>query len=95
MKIPKILKIGNFKYTVKLIDETSAGDKCGKSKLTTQAIRINNAMSKELQEETFFHELVHQILAQKSFHEEGANEVLIDTISAGFYQVLKDNKLLK
>lgn len=94
MKIPKKLKIGNLTYSVRY-EEDEAFENCGKSSMVKGYIRLNNDMAPELQEETFFHEIVHQILTQKSFSDESKNEQLVDTLSGGLYQVLSDNNLLR
>lgn len=94
MIIPKKVKIGNYLYNVKFIDDTSI-EKCGRSHIKKQQISINQSLSKELQSTTFLHEIIHQILDQRSWGEESNNEKLVDTLAEGFYQVLKDNHFAK
>lgn len=94
MIIPEKIKIGNYYYDIKFVEELSLH--ClGRGALLKQSIRLNSEMSKELTEETFLHEIIHQILGQKSFKNEDQDEKLVDTLAAGLYQVLKDNDLLK
>lgn len=94
MLIPETLKIGNLPYKVSIEEEENI-DACGKGNMMKQYIKLNKAMPKEMQEETFLHEIIHQILSQKSFSEENKDEKLIDTLAGGLYQVLKDNGMLK
>lgn len=94
IRIPETVKIGNLVYKVSYEDD-EAFEKCGQSSLVKQYIRLNQIMSPELQFETLLHEVIHQILGQKSFKDENRNEPLIDTLSAGLYQLLKDNPFLK
>ena len=93
MKIPKKLKIGNLIYDVgELVD--SEASHFGKSSQKEQWLRISkNLKSDDARINTFFHEIIHQILDQAHFYKESEDEKMIDCIANGFYQVLKDNKL--
>lgn len=94
MNIPPKIRIGNYDYDVELVEDLSLN--ClGRGALLKQKIKLNSEMSQELREETFFHEIIHQILGQKSFSQEDKNETLIDCLAAGLYQVLKENDFLK
>ena len=94
MIIPDKIKIGNYYYDIKLVEEFSLH--ClGRGALLKQSILLNSEASQELKEETFIHEIIHQILGQRSFSNEDKNETLIDSLAAGLYQVFKDNDLLK
>lgn len=95
MNIPKTLKIGNIPYTVSLVTDQLGSSHCGTSSLSKGEIKIDESLVKELQYETFFHEIIHQLLDQKSYHTETKDESLIDTLSGGLYQVLKENNMLK
>ena len=93
MKIPKQIKIGNLIYKITFSDDITVNS-CGRSGLVKQRIILNSEMSNDLQYETFLHEIIHQILDSKSFKQESADEKLVDVLATGFYQVLKDNKII-
>lgn len=94
MIIPKTLKIGNLTYAVKYKHEEDI-NAYGKSSMQEGWLHLDSSMPKALQEETFFHEIIHQILDQKSYATETKNENLVDVLSSGIYQVLKDNKFIR
>lgn len=95
MKIPKKIKIGNLIYRIEDLSEADEDDYFGRSYCFKQYIKLSKQLTQECKEETLFHELVHLILEQGGFKEESKDEKLTTTIGNGFYQVLKDNKLLK
>ena len=96
MKIPKKLKIGNVIYTISQLLEDQKDDYYGSGSYKYQWIKLDfKQLSKEHLEEVFFHEIIHQILVQRKFTEESNNEQLVSTLAVGFYQVLKDNNLLR
>ena len=97
MKIPKTLKIGNLTYKVEFMSAELSDAKAvfGDSSVLDQRIRIGNGSSKEKQEDTFVHEIVHSVLTQAGYFEESKNEVMVKALANGLYQVLRDNDLLK
>jgi len=95
MKIPKKLKIGNLVYKIGALAQESEDDYYGRGFAFNQWIKLSPRISQECKEETLFHEIIHLILEQQGFREESKDEKLISVLSAGIYQVLKDNKLLK
>ena len=96
MKIPSKLKIGNEIYTISQLIEDQKDDYYGNSSHKYQWIKIDfRQLSEDHTGETFFHEVIHQILDHAKFTEETNNEKLVSVLANGIYQVLKDNKLLK
>ncbi len=96
MKIPKTIKVGNLTYKVEYIkDGFEESDFYGRSWTKPQIIKLNPNLKKEHTEETFFHEILHLILDGGAYKEESGNEKLVHHLSASFYQVLRDNNLLK
>jgi len=86
MKIPKKVKIKGIEFDVKFED---LGDGAfGDFNELPPKIRINSKASKDFQEITFFHEVLH-ILRTAS------KEQWIKEFARDLWQVLKDNKLLK
>lgn len=94
MQIPEYVKIGNLRYQVIMVDEDQQPEKIGRSSVRKQKIFIRKDISLDLQAETFLHEIVHQVLDQRSYFEESGNEKLVDIIATGLIQVLKENNLL-
>ena len=95
MKIPQKLKVGGHIYKI-LVSKTSSEQKghnnWGRTNHGTLNIYIDRELAESKQEETFFHELLHAV-----DHHMGSimKEDVIEKISNGLYQVLKDNNLLK
>ena len=94
MKIPKTLKIGNVTYTVGNL-QTDNAKRMGSSHCQEQSIKIKDSLSKDKKEETFIHEIVHQILDIADFEQESDDEKLVTCIANGVYQVFKENGFLK
>lgn len=88
MKIPKQLKIGGHTYKV-IVTKDGFGDApCGQTDYDKGEIRINaNCIQSEV-EQSVFHEAMH--VMNKTLNHE-----LLDSLSEQFYQLLKDNNLLK
>ena len=97
MKIPKKLKIGNLTYSVQPMrgDLADAKEAFGDSSVINQTIRISEGITRKKMEETFIHEIVHSVLNQAGYFTESKNEIFVKALTNGFYQVLKENKLLK
>ncbi len=101
MKIPKKLKIGGHIVLVnsdsKEFSKDLGLDKfCGKGFLGGEVILINrHSICRSQQEESFLHEIIHHILFHAGWNKETINEALVQSLAAGLYQVLKDNKMLK
>ncbi len=96
MTLPPKIKIGNLIYDIEYIeDKFEEVDFYGRGWRKPQKIKINPNLSKELTEETFFHELLHQILDAGHYTDESNNEKLISCLAQNLYQILKDNELLK
>jgi len=101
MKIPKKIKIGGHELLVnsdskKFSKELKLDGLCGTTFLGADVILINrHSICKSQQEESFLHEIIHHILFHAGFNKETENEVLVQSLASGLYQVLKDNDLLK
>jgi len=85
----KKLKIGAIWWKVKEVvsseidcDEYTAGDQSDQ----TQTIRIDKNLSPEMKQAVLLHEIIHCINGQLE-HD------IVETISLGLFQVLRDNKL--
>ena len=95
MKIPKKLKICGLDYTIVLLkdlhlDEGLAGQHDGDK----QIIRLQNrGYHSQAIEQNFFHEVTHAI--NSNYLNGKLDEDIVDSISNGIYQVLKDNRLLR
>ena len=96
MNIPDKVRIGSFDYKVKLIDETIllGNTACyGRIEFDTHTIEINQKLqdSQGLQQ-TFLHELVHGIVKHFNIKLPQENEEdIVDKMSCGLHQVIRDN----
>lgn len=88
MKLPSKLKIGGHIYTVKLVDPDDIQKDCGECAVDKLEIKIKRNMPQTMQEETLIHEAIHAM----NF---GLSEESVQYLSMAFYQLLRDNDLLK
>lgn len=94
MKIPKKINIGAVEITIHEREELDGGGLQGSSNSTLGVICLFNKENKppSKMEQTFFHELVHQILDQSGYYSGGQegpyNETFIDTFSLLLHQAI-------
>jgi len=94
-KLPQKIKIGNLIFPIKHLEE-SERTHYGKSSVADQRIWMSTKFaSDDKRNETFLHEITHVILDIGGYEKESEDEKFVNHISQTFYQVLKDNKLLK
>ena len=92
MEIPKKLNICGFEYTVE-IREIDDSNLYGQHNLTKCQILIaNDVTSKQKQEQTLIHEILHAIDCAVGTK---LDEEQITALSRALYQVLKENSLLR
>lgn len=97
MTIPETIKIGAHTYAISFrddMDDTNFGV-CRPNKLK---IFIDGTVPQSQQEETFFHEVLHAIFSQIGLSmpdDMKEEERQVQSIAHSFYQVLKENNLLK
>lgn len=84
MKIPKKVKIGAHWYKIVYV----VADECGSIDREKMCIFINPAYSKDTQEATFFHEVLHGINNE-------LDHTVLEGLAEQLYAVLVENKLLK
>lgn len=92
MTIPESLKIGAHTIQVKL-EKLDSEDIDGDYDSRKGLIRIDADMPQTLQESTLIHEIFHALNA--TLGDGPVGHALLDSLSEQFYQVLKDNDLLK
>lgn len=100
MKIPTKIKIAGFTYKVtnnkKIADHSSSFATTVNSQ---QEINVGKGFPIQKQEQTFLHEILHAVWFCYGLKETGFDskqeEHIVDALSNGLYQVLKDNRLLK
>ncbi|MEK6882319.1 MAG: hypothetical protein AABY22_22055 [Nanoarchaeota archaeon] len=94
MKIPDKVKVGAHEYDIKFeLDPSNDNDSCfGCISYKKLLIGIDPNYKQSQQEETFFHEVLHAIYHQLGLED---TEKSIQSIAHSFYEVLKDNNLLK
>ncbi len=94
LKMPKKLKIGGRVYTVIFLKEHKE-NLLGQVNHTTRKIILfryshGDKITKQGFEETLLHEIIHSINAVFDIE---IKETVINRLSEGLYQVLKDNKI--
>ena len=91
MKIPSKIKIGAIWWKIKEVEPTELdieNETCGDQAETTQLIRINRSLSKEMKELTLLHEVLHCIDGQLDHN-------LVELLSSSLHQVISENKLFR
>lgn len=94
MEIKDKVKIGAMEYEVIKTDKPILLDNevCnGVIDYGNLFIEINNNRAIQKQEETFIHEILHGIIRERNLILED-EEMIVEEISKGLYQVIKDNK---
>lgn len=87
MNIPKKIKVGGLTYKVIIVDAIKDSTAQAQTRHDEQVILLRK-MKKTRMEQTFFHEIMHCINNE-------LNEVEIESIAVGIFQVLKDNNIIK
>lgn len=92
MNMPDKVQIGGLTYEVStsdtlMRDNEASGNSCG----NTQSITIDRTVSKQLQETTFLHEVIHQISYVYNLKFDEHTTALLE---AGLYAFIKDNPAL-
>ena len=101
MKIPKKLKIGGFIWEIKNNEEVNLeANAFGSTHFRKQKIFIDPTETQQKKEQCLIHEVFHAIWWQTGLLEryketKEKEEEIIQALSNGLYQVLKDNKLLR
>ena len=90
MKIPKVLKILGYTYTVKEVEpeDDFINEAVGRIDRWKNRIVIKKTLSSAMKESALLHEILHAIDVNGRL-----TEVQIEDLAEGLYQVLKDNKL--
>jgi hypothetical protein len=82
----KKFKIGGHIYSIELVDGEDITKDCGECNKARNVIKIRKDIPQTQIEETLLHEIIHALNG-------GLDEVTVDGLATGLYQVLKDNKL--
>lgn len=102
MKIPEKIKIGGFDWSIEENAKVAyEGNIYGSTHIYKQSIFLDPDAPQQKKEQTLIHEIMHALWWQQGFTEryKGDSKVIeeeiIQGISMGLYQVLKDNDFLK
>lgn len=79
----KQIKIGGLVYKIEYKD---LEESLGRTEYAKQIIQIYNKQTKEQQEATLIHEILHCVNNQRS-------EPEVEALAQSLYQIIKDNKL--
>ena len=88
--IPKSFECMGLTFSVSLEDME---DNFGKYHSLTQRLRIAKNHSKQVQEQTFWHEFMHCALDQLGYADLNDNEQFVDQMAHCLYQLEKTRKL--
>ena len=91
MKLPKALKIGGQIIQIDYSQELKGHN--GEAITGAGIIRISKEIPRSQKEETLIHEIFHFL--NTTLSEEFLGHCLLSSLSKQFYQVLRDNNLLK
>ena len=96
MKIPKKIKVAGHYYKIIWADKEMSkkhliGETCNDFKeiKLCKYYKSKRARAKSEIKECFLHEILHTV--DKNYNNNSLNEKAIDRLSAGLYQVLRDN----
>ena len=93
MEIPKKVKIGPHWFDIEITEVVNKFiPRKGEINLVENTIKIDKSMAQSKQEETFFHEALHEISAAVAVE---LDEGDVTRLAYGFYMFLVDNELLK
>lgn len=87
------VKVGGINYQVELVDLTTQRDEelgmqLGYCHYHKDLIEVNSKISKQRQEQTLVHEMMHAIYEEAGVQQDEDN---VDVLAKVLYQVLKDN----
>ncbi len=100
INIPQKLKVGGLFYTVQSVparDTAKGYNSLGLTNHNTLEILIDNSLSKEKQELTFLHEILHTCFDHSGMnvdYEPEEEEKIVNRLSNALYMVLSENDIL-
>lgn len=98
MNIPDKVKIDGMEYQVIQTDETLTNDNkvCrGIIEYEHRIIKLNTLCQDEQgMKRTLFHEIIHGIVRERNFDFKADEEMVIDELAKGFYNLLNDNPVM-
>jgi len=102
MTIPKVVKAGGMEYKVEFVPSSQLdnGRACGLTnhRLCLVKIADSDEYCRQQQESIFLHELFHIVYEKSGLGTRFAPEVeeqMVDALSSGIYDILKQNNMLK
>ena len=94
MTLPTTIKVGGFIYRVQVvphISETDSKVQTGVIDYLASEIRLLDKEGWQARRQTLVHEVIHAILTYCGQYEANNNEEMIDALSNGLFQVLREN----
>lgn len=91
MEIPEKLKIGGHLFDIDQSEELD--DINGDTDFRKNRIRIDSGLTQSQKESTLIHEIFHVLNC--TLDDKDYGHALLDSLSEQFYQVLRDNNLIK
>jgi len=95
MNIPNTVKIDGMEYEVIKTDETLTNDNMvcrGIIEYEHRKIKLNTLCQDEQgMKRTLLHEIIHGIVRERHFDFKAEEELVVDELAKGFYNLLNDN----
>jgi len=88
------IRVGPLRYKVvelPIVKSEDGRDLYGEIDYVERKIRISTAQPEAARLPTYWHEVIHGILAQAAMHKQNNNEQLVTILANGIVQVLQDN----
>jgi len=92
--IPKSFTLFGHTYTINLVKSIDSVDSCGECIPMNNEIRVKDTLPLSIQEQTYYHEMVHCILTNLSYNKLNLDEKFVDRFSMALHQILKTSKYL-
>ena len=97
MKIPSKINIGGIIYDIEITsgkENNALQDRAYLGRINKEKclITLEKDVNKQVLEQAFFHEIIHGIEYEFKLD---ISEDDVDRVATGFYQILKENNLLK
>lgn len=95
INIPKKFNLLGHTYKVKFVKKVDSRDSPGDIDPNTKIIRLKKSSkshSKDLVEETFFHEMIHGILDELEYGNLSNDEQLVERVGRALHQVFKSSE---
>ena len=93
--LPKTLKVGHLKYTIKLVPNGAIENAYGDCDPVAQVIRIERNLTSDRHRNVVLHELLHAIWSTQNLGDEVAEEDAVTELSNGLAAMFEMNPRIR